>query len=102
VAVQLIGADGTLVALSDAGVGPFTRGVGTAGSGLVPVLNSWFEGAGDGARWRGSRKSSRLYLLPIIVHGATSGEVEANQRMIARALRAGEVTIRATSPDGVV
>lgn len=42
---------------------------GFAGTGLAPRTAQWFEGAGDGATWRGSRTGPRTLVMPIDIIG---------------------------------
>lgn len=45
------------------------------GTGLPPVNVQWFEGAGDGANYRGSRVLSRTIDLPLSFYGSSRDEI---------------------------
>jgi hypothetical protein len=65
------------------------------GTGLPPVATQWFEGAGDGASYRGGRLLARVLDVPIKVYGNTENEVAASLGLIGRifALTAGDVRL---------
>lgn len=46
---------------------------GLTGTGLPPRQNQWFEGAGNGARWRGARVGPRQIFMPIDLIGPDRG-----------------------------
>lgn len=50
-------------------------GAALKGTGLPPVANQWFEGAGDGANYRGTRVLARTLDLPIKFYGKNRAEV---------------------------
>lgn len=79
------------------GSSPFRLLRGLSGTGLPPVQNQWFQGAGNGASLRGTRVLARPLNLPFKVKGATRAEVWANYETLASifAPEAGEVTMRA-------
>lgn len=69
---------------------------GLMGTGLPPVQNQWFEGAGDGASLRGSRVLARPQSLVFKITGANRSEVWSNYESLAKVFdpAAGEVTVR--------
>ena len=50
---------------------------GVTGLGLPDVSAQWFEGAGDGASWQGSRVLPRTIDLPILIDGGDDIAVQA-------------------------
>lgn len=84
--IRLVGANGQSVTLLDTPE-QLMRMPGGAGWGMVPVANSWFEGAGDGARLRGTRRLQRELVIPISAFGASRAEVEVLLRQIAGTIR---------------
>lgn len=56
------------------------------GWGMAPVANSWFEGAGDGARLRGTRRTIRELTIPIRAFGSNRADIEATLRMLAQSI----------------
>lgn len=54
---------------------------GIIGFGLPTVENQWFDGAGSGRTWRGSRVSSRIISLPMKVYAAN--RVDLTQELSA-------------------
>lgn len=65
---------GALLAGSDAGLQVLA---GVTGLGLPDVSVQWFEGAGDGATWQGSRVLPRDIDLPLLADGLTPEGVQA-------------------------
>lgn len=63
------------------------RRPGGSGWGMAPVVNSWFEGAGDGDRYRGSRRTRRELVIPVDAFGANRQEVEDNIRKLVAIVR---------------
>lgn len=63
------------------------RRPGGSGWGMAPVANSWFEGAGDGARLRGTRRTRRELSIPIDVLGNSRQEIEDSIRSLVRIIR---------------
>lgn len=63
------------------------RRPGGAGWGMAPVANSWFEGAGDGARLRSTRRTQRELTIPVDVLGANRQEIEDNIRSLVTIIR---------------
>lgn len=57
------------------------------GWGMAPVINTWFEGAGDGARLRGTRRTQRTLSIPVKAIGSTRQEVEDQVRRLVAAIR---------------
>lgn len=74
--------------------GPFRLLRAMVGTGLPPVQNQWFEGAGDGADYRGTRVLARSQSIPIKVTGADRIEVWANYEKLAQIFAAGEATMK--------
>lgn len=60
--------------------------LGVKGTGLPPVKPQWFEGAGNGARWRGSRVLRRPLEIPFKVTGPNRAAVWASYSALARIL----------------
>lgn len=83
--VRLTGG-GYTITLSDSAE-KLQRQPGGGGWGMVPVVNSWFEGAGDGATLRGTRRTQRELSIPFAAFGANAREVEANLRQLVRIIR---------------
>lgn len=54
------------------------------GTGLPPVSSEWFEGAGDGASFRGGRYLPRVMDVPIKVYGIDRAAVSDRLRLIGR------------------
>lgn len=75
------------------------RKTGGGGWGMVPVVNSWFEGAGDGARHRGVRRTQRELKIPIDAFGANRAAVEQNIRNLVRVVR-GDFQVHVDRLDG--
>lgn len=81
-----------------------TIGIGTdirlgramRGTGLPPVQAQFFEGAGAGASWRGSRILARVQDIPFKVYGVDRATVWANYEKLAKvfAPEAGEVKMK--------
>ncbi|WNO26441.1 minor tail protein [Microbacterium phage BabyDaisy] len=84
--IRLVGANGTSVTLLDTAE-KLMREPGGSGWGMAPVVNSWFEGAGDGARLRGTRRVQRELVIPISAFGLSRSEVEVELRRLAGAIR---------------
>jgi phage-related protein len=63
------------------------RRPGGAGWGMAPVANSWFEGAGDGARLRSTRRTQRELTIPIDVLGNSRQDIENNIRSLVQIIR---------------
>jgi len=83
--VRLTG-NGYTVTLKDSADG-LHRQPGGGGWGMAPVVNSWFEGAGDGEQLRGVRRTRRELQIPISAFGADRAEVEDNIRSLVRVIR---------------
>ncbi|AUG84813.1 minor tail protein [Microbacterium phage Dismas] len=84
--VRFVGANGTSVTLLDTADGLMRR-PGGSGWGMAPVVNSWFEGAGDGARLRGTRRVQRELVVPVSAFGTDRQGVENLIRQLAGAIR---------------
>lgn len=84
--IRLVGANGTTVTLLDSAE-ELMRRPGGSGWGMAPVANSWFEGAGDGARLRGTRRLQRELVIPISAFGTDRAGVEVQLRKLAGAIR---------------
>ncbi|AVR56759.1 minor tail protein [Microbacterium phage Elva] len=84
--VRLVGKNGQSVTLLDT-PDQLMRRPGGSGWGMAPVVNSWFEGAGDGARLRGTRRVQRELVIPITAFGMSRGEVEVELRRLAGTIR---------------
>lgn len=82
--VRLVGATQS-VTLTDSIQG-LMRQQGGGGWGMAPVINAWFEGAGDGARLRGTRRTTRTLDIPVKAFGSTRAEVEAVLRLMAQSI----------------
>lgn len=65
----------------------YLRMPGGSGWGLAPVVNQFFEGAGDGAQLRGQRRTVRSLRLPVSVFGTDSQQIENRLRAWARVVR---------------
>ena len=72
-------------------------GLGVRGFGMPPVATQWFEGAGDGATYRGARVLPRVVDLPIRIYGANRAAVWDRMSLVARifAPLAGDVRLTA-------
>jgi hypothetical protein len=84
--IRLVGANGQSVTLLDT-ASQLMRRPGGSGWGMAPVVNSWFEGAGDGARLRGTRRVQRELVIPVSAFGADRAEVEKLIRQLAGTIR---------------
>lgn len=86
--------DGGFVALG--GISPIRLLRALTGTGMPPVQSQWFEGAGHGASWRGSRVLARPQSLGLKITGKTRAEVWANYETLAKIFdpEAGLVTMR--------
>jgi hypothetical protein len=62
------------------------RQPGGGGWGMVPVVNSWFEGAGDGAKLRGTRRTQRELRIPIRAFAGDRQGVEDAIRLLAQSI----------------
>lgn len=82
--VRLVGATQS-VTLTDT-VSGLMRQPGGGGWGLAPVVNSFFEGAGDGARLRGTRRSIRELTIPIRAFGNGRQAIEDTIRLLAQSV----------------
>lgn len=83
--VRLVG-NGYTVTLTDSAK-ELHRLPGGSGWGMAPVVNSWFEGAGDGDIHRGTRRARRELVFPIAALGGTPRQVEAQIRNLVRIIR---------------
>lgn len=61
-----------------------SAGLKMRGTGMPPVQVQWFEGAGDGASFRGGRTLPRILDMPITVRGADRQEVWDRASQVAR------------------
>ncbi|UKH48453.1 minor tail protein [Microbacterium phage Katzastrophic] len=84
--IRLVGANGQSVTLQDT-ANQLMRQPGGGGWGMVPVVNSWFEGAGDGAVLRGTRRVQRELVIPIKAFGMRRQQVEDQLRRLTNAIR---------------
>lgn len=84
--IRLVGANGETVTLLNTAE-ELMRMPGGSGWGMAPVANSWFEGAGDGARLRGTRRLQRELIIPVSAFGAARTDVEFQLRRLAGAIR---------------
>jgi hypothetical protein len=84
--VRLVGKNGQTVTLLDTAE-QLMREPGGSGWGLAPVANSWFEGAGDGARLRGTRRLQRELDIPVSAFGGSRADVEAQLRRLVQSVR---------------
>lgn len=64
---------------------------GLTGLGLPPVAGQWFEGAGDGASWRGERVLARPIDLPLLISDDSGVAVADVLNLLSRILAAGPV-----------
>lgn len=80
------------------GASPFKLLRTMKGTGLPPVQNQWFEGAGNGASWRTARVLPRRLDLPFKITGANRQVVWSRFEALARvfAPEAGPVRMRIT------
>ena len=71
---------------------------GMTGQGLPPVSAQWFEGAGDGATWRGSRVLSRDVDLPLLFEADDADQVQGLLSTLAQVLdpRTGQARLTLT------
>ena len=83
--VRLVGG-GYTVTLTDSAE-ELHRQPGGSGWGMAPVANSWFEGAGDGAHLRGTRRLRRELVVPLAAFGGTPRLVEAAIRKLVQIIR---------------
>ena len=81
-------------------LGGLTATEGLAGFGLPDVEVQWFEGAGDGATYRGSRQQPREIPLPLLISGPDRLAVRDRLSALATALATPPATLRFTEPDG--
>lgn len=95
--LRLVG-DAGEIKLKDTAV-DYLRARGGSGWGLAPVANSFFEGAGDGAIYRSTRRTSRTYVLPVQVFGDGRQAIEDKIRALTRVAR-DPLRIYADYPDG--
>lgn len=63
------------------------RRPGGSGWGMAPVVNSWFEGAGDGTRLRGTRRTARNLAIPLDVLGDSRADIETALRALIAIIR---------------
>lgn len=75
----------------------FRATVGLTGTGLAPVAPQWFEGAGEGRSWRGTRMLGRTIDLPIFIYGNNRGQIDAHVNQLAAVMhpRAGRMRLAA-------
>lgn len=83
--VRLVGSNGQSVTLLDSAE-DLMREPGGSGWGMVPVVNSWFEGAGDGARLRGTRRTTRELSIPVSAFGMNRQGVEMQIRRLTNTI----------------
>lgn len=83
--VRLVG-NGYTVTLTDSAE-ELHRQPGGSGWGMAPVVNSWFEGAGDGDVHRGTRRPRRQLVIPVGAFGGTPRQVERAIRDLVRIIR---------------
>lgn len=84
--VRLVGGNGYSVTLTNSGQ-QLHRQPGGGGWGMAPVVNAWFEGAGDGELLSSTRRSGRQLTIPVSAFGATRDEVQTNIRNLVRVIR---------------
>jgi len=82
--VRLVGATQS-VTLTDTVAGLMRQPKG-GGWGMAPVVNSWFEGAGDGARLRGTRRTQRELSIPIRAFANGRSAIESAIRLLAQSI----------------
>lgn len=70
--LQISSLGGSMILDGSQGV---TAGLRFRGSGLPPVALQWFEGAGDGASFRGGRTLSRVLDVPVTIRGVDRAAV---------------------------
>lgn len=70
------------------------------GTGLPPVSTQWFEGAGDGATFRGGRNLARVLDIPLKVYGANREAVRARLSLLGRIFALPNVVRLTVSLDG--
>ncbi|UGL61830.1 minor tail protein [Microbacterium phage Franklin22] len=83
--IRLVGANGLTVTLLDSAE-DLMREPGGSGWGMVPVVNAWFEGAGDGAQLRGTRRTQRELVIPVSAFGMNRAQVELQLRKLANTI----------------
>ncbi len=84
--VRLVGRNGQSIELLDSAE-ELMRAPGGSGWGMAPVANSWFEGAGDGARLRETHLLQRELNIPVTAFGMGRAEVEVQLRRLVGAIR---------------
>lgn len=82
--VRLVG-DTRSVTLTDSIAG-LMRQPGGGGWGMAPVVNAWFEGAGSGARHRGTRRVQRELTFPMYAFGGSRQDIEDTLRILAQSV----------------
>ena len=104
--IMTLGRGTNIVDLYSWSHGSFNHGYealeGTEGFGLPPVLNRYFEGAGDGAIYRGSRVLPRVLLVPLVAHESNRAGLDLLLSRLAVILapdRSTPSTLRYTGPD---
>lgn len=83
--VRFVGANGRSVTLQNT-ASQLMREPGGSGWGMVNVVNSWFEGAADGARLRGTRRVQRDLTVPVSAFGANRDDVETQLRQLTNVI----------------
>ena len=84
--IWLTGINGDVLELGEYS-GTYRRLQGARGFGIPPTQLDLVEGAGDGARFRFSRKGPRDLDLPLLIVGNSRAEVHAAQRRLSNVLR---------------
>lgn len=72
---------------------------GMTGLGLPPVDVQWFEGAGDGAKYRNTRVQPRDIDVPLYVYAANRAALKTKIAAIARVM-SGPMTLKLIESDG--
>jgi hypothetical protein len=65
----------------------YLRAKGGSGWGMAPVANFWFEGVGDGAQYRGTRRTKRTYVMPVAVLAPDPRDLEDRIRRMSQLIR---------------
>ena len=92
--LKLVGGDGQIVDLYP-WLNPINRNglealAGIEGFGLPPTTARWFNGAGEGSRYRGSRTERRPVILPLYVYAEDRAGLNDQVSNLARVLDYGK------------
>jgi hypothetical protein len=85
VTISLVGSNGDTIELADNG--DFVLATGVTGFGIPATSVRIDDSAGDGGRWRHTKRGVRDLDLPIVVLGSSRADVETKLRRLARLLQ---------------